>query len=131
MSSLFDVAPRSTTSCVTPLHAVVGAAQGCKNARALDTPNRSRVLGHAEPVNAWEWEGRLFEVAMASDCIRDGMALELTDLGDTAGSGPVIEIFWSDVNQSMTFSAHRAVDIPLEVLTKFVDAAKRDLPPKR
>lgn len=86
---------------------------------------------HAEHVNAWEWEGRLFEVVMASDVIRDGMALELTDLGDTKGSGPALEIFWSDVSQSMTFSAHRDVEIPMEILTRFTDLAARDLPPKR
>jgi hypothetical protein len=29
----------------------------------------------------------------------------------------------------MTFTAHQAVDMPLEILTRFVDVAVRRLPP--
>ena len=86
-------------------------------------------LRHAARVNAWESEGRHFEVLMASDVVRDGMGLELTDLGQT--SGPALEIFCSDEDGSMTFSALRAVDVPLEILTRFVEEARAKLPPSR
>ncbi len=66
---------------------------------------------------------------MASDVERDGMALELTDLDQARGPGPALEIFWSDVDRMFTFSAHRAIDIPMEVLSRFIETATRDLPP--
>ena len=82
-------------------------------------------------MNAWESEGRHVEVLMASDVVRDGMGLELTDLGQTSGPGPALEIFYSDEDGSMTFSALRAVDVPLEILTRFVEEARAKLPPSR
>lgn len=77
----------------------------------------------------WEAEGRRFEVVMASDVIRDGMALELTDLGQARGPGPALEIFYSDADHTLTFSAHHPVDIPMEILTRFVETSIRRLPP--
>lgn len=84
---------------------------------------------HAVRMDAWEANGRRFEVIMASDVQRDGMALELTDLDEPPGPGPALEIFFSDVDRTMTFTAHQAVDMPLEILTRFVDVAVRRLPP--
>ena len=84
---------------------------------------------HGAPRGRLEAEGRRFEVVMASDVVRDGMALELTDLGEEPGSGPALEIFRSDVDNTFTFSAHRAVAVPLEILSRFVDTAMRKLPP--
>lgn len=80
-------------------------------------------------MSAWEADGRRFEVLMASDVQRDGMALELTDLDQERGPGPALEIFWSDVDSKLTFSAHRAIDVPLGILSRFVDEAVRSLPP--
>jgi hypothetical protein len=80
-------------------------------------------------MNAWDVNGRRYEVVMASDVARDGMALELTDLDAVPGPGPALQIFWSDVDRSMTFTAHHPVDMPLEVLSRFVDTATRSLPP--
>jgi len=80
-------------------------------------------------VNVWEANGRRFEVVMASDVVRDGMALELTDLDEARGPGPALEIVRSDVDGAFAFSAHRAVDVPIEVLSRFVDTAMRNLPP--
>lgn len=66
---------------------------------------------------------------MASDVTRDGMSLGLTDLDQAPGPGPALEIFYSDANGSMTFSALRPLDLPLEVLTRFVETARSRLPP--
>jgi hypothetical protein len=88
-----------------------------------------RELVHASQVDVWEANGRRFEIVRASDVIRDGMTLELTDLDEDHAPGPALEIFRSDVDGSFTFSAHRAVDIPIEIVSRFVDAAMRSLPP--
>lgn len=84
---------------------------------------------HAAHVNVWEGNGRRFEVVMASDVVRDGMPLELTDLDEARGPGPALEIFRSDVDGSFIFSAVRAVNVPIEILSRFVDTALRSLPP--
>ncbi len=81
-------------------------------------------------MDVWEDGGRLFEITMASNIIRDGMALELTDLDAVQGSGPALEIFFSDIDHTMTFSAMRPVELSMEVLTRFVETARRRLPPE-
>jgi hypothetical protein len=78
-------------------------------------------------VDVWEHEGRNFEVVMASDVINDGMGLELTELGSPA-SGPVLEAFWHDDGRAFDFMCHRAVDLPFEVVERFVNEARRLLP---
>ena len=80
-------------------------------------------------MSAWEADGRRFEVLMASNVDRDGMALELTDLDQERGPGHALEIFWSDAESTFTFFAHRAIDVPLDILSRFVDTAVRSLPP--
>ncbi len=66
---------------------------------------------------------------MASDVIRDGMALELTDLDQPSGQGPSLEVFYSDAHGTFTFSALRAADLPLDLLTRFIDTARQSLAP--
>lgn len=68
---------------------------------------------------------------MASDVIRDGLALELTDLDQDPGPGPASEIFWSDIDNEFTFSAHRPVPVPMDLLLKFVEEARKRLPSSR
>ncbi len=79
-------------------------------------------------VDVWEHEGRNFEVVVASDVINDGMGLELTDLG-SPGSGPVLEAFWHDDGSGFDFMCHGAVSLPLAVVERFVDVARKRLPP--
>jgi hypothetical protein len=69
-----------------------------------------------------------FQVLMASDVIRDGMALELTDLGSTE-SGPVFEAFWHDDGSGFEFIAHHTGALPFDVVERFVDAARKRIPP--
>jgi hypothetical protein len=79
-------------------------------------------------VDVWEHEGRLFEVTEVSDVIRDGMALELTDLGSSE-SGPSLEAFWHDDGSGFDFIVHHVGVLPFDVLERFVAAARRNLPP--
>jgi hypothetical protein len=65
---------------------------------------------------------------MASDVIRDGMSLELTDLASTE-SGPAIEAFWHDDGDGFDFISHHAVALPFAVVERFVTAARTSLPP--
>jgi len=76
-------------------------------------------------VDVWEHEGRNFE---ASDVINDGMDLELTELG-SPGGGPVLEAFWHDDGSGFDFMCHAAVGLPFAVVERFVDAARKRLPP--
>jgi RNA polymerase subunit RPABC4/transcription elongation factor Spt4 len=80
-------------------------------------------------VDLWEAAGSRFEVVLASDVERDGMALELTRL-DESGSGPALEAFYSDADGSMTFLAHRPTEVPLEVVERFIQRARAVLPPQ-
>ena len=72
-------------------------------------------------------DGR-FETVMASDVIRDGMGLELTDLSDPQ-SGPVLEAFWHDDGSGFDFYCHREAKLPFEVVAEFIETAKGQLPP--
>jgi hypothetical protein len=67
---------------------------------------------------------------MASDVIRDGMGLELTDLG-SSDTGPALEAFWYDDGTGFDFIVHQAGTLPFAVVERFVAAAKRSLPPTK
>jgi hypothetical protein len=82
-------------------------------------------------MDLWEQDGRRFEVMMASDVIRDGMSLELTDLDDERGPGPHLEVFYSDADHTMLFSAMRPITVPLETVARFIESARRSLPPSQ
>lgn len=81
-------------------------------------------------VNLWEHGERSFEVVMASDVVREGMGLELTELGSVEG-GPVLEAFWQDDGSGFDFIAHRPAAVPFAVVERFVSAARKRLPPSR
>lgn len=66
---------------------------------------------------------------MASDLDRDGMALELTDLADAPGVGPVLQAFWHDSGPEFDFIVHRSTVLPLSLIERFVNEARRRLPP--
>lgn len=80
-------------------------------------------------MDAWLSGGRRFEVVMASDVARDGVGLELTDLDEPSGPGPVLEVFWSDKDATMTFTADRSVTLPFDIVSRFLVTAERALPP--
>jgi hypothetical protein len=79
-------------------------------------------------VDVWEHEGRNFEVVMASSVSRDGMGLELTDLGSST-RGPALEAFWHDDGSGFDFIAHQTGALPFAVVERFVEAARKRLPP--
>lgn len=66
-----------------------------------------------------------YEAQMASDLVRDGMALELLD-----GAGDVVaDVFYSDATGEMRFSAYRR-DLPLAAVEWLIACAKVRLPPQ-
>jgi hypothetical protein len=75
-------------------------------------------------VDIWEYEGRKFEVVMASDVINDGMGLELTDLG-APESRPILEVSWHGDGSRFDFICHGAVSLPFDVVERFMNEARR------
>lgn len=65
---------------------------------------------------------------MTSDVTRDGMGLELTDLG-SRDSGPALEAFWHDDGSGFDFVAYHAATLPFAVVERFVAVARKRLPP--
>ena len=91
---------------------------------------RSRHLGETQGMDLLESHGRKFEMIMASDLLRDGMALELTEL-TSSRPGPVIEAFWHDNGTGFDFIVHHAGhDLPFDVVEQFVAVARKRLPYK-
>lgn len=90
----------------------------------------ARVPGNESIVarDAWEHEGRRIMVMMASDVIRDGMALELVDL-DGPDHETVPEAFWQDQGGGFDFIAHIGCVLPFAIVERFVAVARRSLPP--
>ena len=80
-------------------------------------------------MDVWEHEGRNFEVVLASDVTRDGMGLKLTDLGSSE-SGPAIEAFWHDDGSEFDLIAHQTGALPFAAVERFVEAARKRLPPR-
>ncbi|HEY0646757.1 hypothetical protein [Phenylobacterium sp.] len=73
-----------------------------------------------------EIAGRQYEVIVGSDVAeRDGMYLELYDAAEQ-----ILEVFYSDADGSMTFSAFRS-DLPLAVVEWAIAEGKARLIPVR
>jgi hypothetical protein len=71
--------------------------------------------------------GKKYSLTVASDVIRDGMALELDDV--TEGSPRlVLFAFYSDSDGAMTFASF-GEELPLELVDWFIFEARRALPP--
>ncbi|HNW91901.1 MAG TPA: hypothetical protein PKM88_03210 [bacterium] len=68
-----------------------------------------------------------FQTIRGSDVDRNGMYLELID---SETRNEFAAIFYSDDTHKMTLSLFRK-DIPLEVIEKFIEKAKTDLPPMK
>jgi len=76
-----------------------------------------------------ESDGRLFEMIMASDVIRDGMGLELTEITPGVVTGaPVLEAFWHDDGSGFDFICHEVATLPFDVVERFVTTARDRLP---
>ena len=76
-------------------------------------------------------ENTNYAYVMGSDLVRDGMYLEL-DVADASieKGSPLAEVFYSDVDGSMTFTSW-APDLPLEVVEWLIQEARTRLPPIR
>lgn len=73
----------------------------------------------------FECRGREYHYVVGSDLQRDGMYLEVTD----TPSGPlVLEVFYSDQTDQMTFTAGRE-DLPFELVEWALATARQRLTP--
>lgn len=66
-----------------------------------------------------------YHTVRGSDIHRHGMYLELID---SASGDEVAEVFYSDESAKMQITIFQQ-DLPLEVVDRFIERAKRDLPP--
>src|SRR5690606_11449062 len=74
-------------------------------------------------------EGQVvYGVRRGSDVQRGGMYLELSR-SDMPPQSPLAEIFYSDIDGSMTFSPLRTDPIPASIVKRFLECAERDLRP--
>jgi hypothetical protein len=72
-----------------------------------------------------EVAGLNYHAVIGSDVQRDGMFLEISDSQNIA----VAEVFYSDVDHRMTFTAWKQ-DLPVEVVEWAVGYARLHLPPR-
>lgn len=71
-----------------------------------------------------ETTGQGYEVTVGSEVQRDGMYLEVEDGAKTV----LAEVFYSDCDNSMTFTGYRA-DLPLPLVEWLIAHAKERLTP--
>lgn len=72
-----------------------------------------------------EHQGRQFRSIRGSDVHRNGMFLELTEVGS---SSAVLEVFHSDTDGSFSLSGFGS-SVPLAVVEQFIASARQLLPP--
>ena len=74
---------------------------------------------------AKEHNGTEYHYVLASDLVRDGMCIEVSDEPD--GPNVLIEIFYSDVTHEMTMTLFKP-DVPIEVIEWAISVARKRLP---
>ncbi|MGI9383858.1 MAG: hypothetical protein ACR2PO_11950 [Methyloligellaceae bacterium] len=74
---------------------------------------------------AKEHNGTEYRYILASDVVRDGMYIEVSD--EPKGTNALIEIFYSDVTHEMTMTLFKP-DIPIEVIEWAISVAQKRLP---
>jgi hypothetical protein len=77
-----------------------------------------------------EFSGRKFGMLRASDVDRDGMALEAYEVIPGGTLRTVLEAFWRDSDNRLTFSAYEP-DLPFELVEMFVAQVRPRLTPSR
>lgn len=81
-----------------------------------------------ESQNRWFFAGRHYATTLASDVsTRDGLGLELEDVGPAPARGLVLEAFQDDTSGLFTFTAFVADPLPFELVEQFVAEARRGL----
>ena len=76
----------------------------------------------------WHFGGRWYAMTLASDVLtRDGIGLELDDIGPAPERGQVLEAFQDDTTGEVTFTAHVAEPLPFDLVEQFVREARRRL----
>jgi hypothetical protein len=78
----------------------------------------------------WHFGDRWYATTLASWVrTRDGMGLELEDVGPAPGRGIVLEAFYDDTTGEMSFIAHVTESLPFELVGRFIVEARERLPP--
>ena len=76
----------------------------------------------------WHFGRRWYGATVFSDVhTRDGLGLELDDLGPAPGRGLVVEAFRDDTTGHTTFTCLTTEPLPFELIEKFVVEARRTL----
>ena len=82
----------------------------------------------SESRDRWFFAGRYYATTLASDvATRDGLGLELEDVGPAPGRGRVLEAFQDDTTGLFTFTAFVADPLPFPLVEQFVGEARRRL----
>ena len=79
-------------------------------------------------MDLYDFDGRRFELLVASDVIRDGMALEAWELLPKGRHIMVLEAFWRDSDARLTFTAFQH-DLPFALIETFVAEVRPRLTP--
>jgi hypothetical protein len=81
-----------------------------------------------ESRDRWFFAGRYYAATLASDvATRDGLGLELEDVGPPPGRGLVLEAFQDDTTELFTFTAFITDPLPFALVEQFVAEARRTL----
>lgn len=75
-----------------------------------------------------KFDGRTFEIQVASDIVRDGMCLEAWETSE-GRSVQVVEVFYSDISERMTFTAFEE-NLPLGLVENMCRIAQERLVPE-
>jgi hypothetical protein len=82
----------------------------------------------SESRDRWFFGGRHYAATLASDvATRDGLGLELEDVGPAPGRGLVLEAFQDDTTELFTFRAFLADPLPFALVEQFVEEGRRRL----
>ena len=79
----------------------------------------------------WHFDDRWYDVTIAGVSYRDrdGMALELDDIGPSPGRGLVLESFRDGDTGNMTFTSCTTEQLPFRLVEAFIAQARRTLSP--
>ena len=80
----------------------------------------------------WHVDDRWYAVTMTSvvsHLNRDGMALELEDVGPSPGRGLVLEAFYDDDTGHMSLTSSTTEPLPIPLVEAFIAEVRRRLPP--
>jgi len=79
-------------------------------------------------IDRWHFGGRWYATTLASDVYpRDGIGLELNDVGPAPERGTVLEAFQDDTTGELTFITLTTEPLPFELVEQFISEARHRL----